>query len=287
MAKRKTDIYVGWKQPEPGRWTVVGSAPRNKSKHTCWFVQCRCGSDEVRMVAAKDLRRLKSKSCGCHFQDQVAAGCLKKKRRRRLAFCRLCGKRCRRGRAKYCSRACQTGASRRGERRSCKKCGKVFWVSCGRIRSGRGVFCSKLCSRVIYVGWRQPSPGRWKVIRKSRRSGYWICECQCGCVKDVKAGHLRQIASASCGCLSVESSRDRALKNRVWENLQKWWIALSPSSRKAIAERASKRMRVWWGSLSKDQRSANGKKVWEGRRLVYGQLQALDLLHLSIKTGVL
>ena len=44
--------------------------------------------------------------------------------------------------------------------------------------------------------------GYWKVLKKSKKSNYWFCECQnCGTQKDVFRGALTQGQSKSCGCV--------------------------------------------------------------------------------------
>ena len=57
--------------------------------------------------------------------------------------------------------------------------------------------------------------GRLTVIGKStRKSGAWICRCQCGNEREVNRTHLMQGSYKSCGCLRKEQftkmSRDRS-----------------------------------------------------------------------------
>lgn len=49
--------------------------------------------------------------------------------------------------------------------------------------------------------------GRWTVLSEGktvRWTKYWICQCQCGRVKEVNGGNLRSGLSSSCGCLPRE-----------------------------------------------------------------------------------
>lgn len=43
--------------------------------------------------------------------------------------------------------------------------------------------------------------GRWTVIERSLSSRKWMCKCDCGNVKDVAIGNLKNGGSKSCGCL--------------------------------------------------------------------------------------
>ena len=45
---------------------------------------------------------------------------------------------------------------------------------------------------------------RWLVIERVDNRGktpYWLCECECGTLKEVRGSHLRHGKSKSCGCL--------------------------------------------------------------------------------------
>lgn len=56
---------------------------------------------------------------------------------------------------------------------------------------------------------------RWTVLaisdrRTSDRSAYWWSRCGCGTLKEVDRNSLRFGRSRSCGCLTVEATRDRS-----------------------------------------------------------------------------
>jgi hypothetical protein len=49
--------------------------------------------------------------------------------------------------------------------------------------------------------------GRWSAISESRKTdGYYKtkCQCDCGVVREVVTASLRNGASTSCGCISIE-----------------------------------------------------------------------------------
>ena len=59
--------------------------------------------------------------------------------------------------------------------------------------------------------------GRWTVLREGTRDKYnhlrWVCECECGIVKEVTGSSLRRGESRSCGCLKNELQSERNFKH--------------------------------------------------------------------------
>ena len=77
---------------------------------------------------------------------------------------------------------------------------------------------------------RAPSPrqvslagqrfGRWFVLCRSPREhpggkAVWICRCDCGSIRDVVGSSLRSGRSNSCGCLSLELTRERIVRQNT------------------------------------------------------------------------
>lgn len=57
---------------------------------------------------------------------------------------------------------------------------------------------------------------RWTVLAFSRRQGkryYWVCQCDCGTIKEVRADGLRAGTRKSCGCLHREWTATMAAKH--------------------------------------------------------------------------
>ena len=52
-----------------------------------------------------------------------------------------------------------------------------------------------------------------KSDRKSGRKTYWICQCECGNVKDVRSDILKAGRTKSCGCLKAEQDRINLVVN--------------------------------------------------------------------------
>lgn len=57
--------------------------------------------------------------------------------------------------------------------------------------------------------------GRWtvlnRVFREGTRNTYWLCRCACGVEREVLAFRLKDGRSKSCGCLSSEVKKSRAV----------------------------------------------------------------------------
>lgn len=67
-----------------------------------------------------------------------------------------------------------------------------------------------------YLGQRF---GRLTVIKKTKSKGNgarWLCQCDCGNLKEVDANHLRRGDTQSCGCLQSE----KVIKNNQQQKLQ-------------------------------------------------------------------
>lgn len=55
--------------------------------------------------------------------------------------------------------------------------------------------------------------GRWLVLRPDEnKKQYWICKCECGTIKSVKACGLKSGRSKSCGCLHKELAREEFIR---------------------------------------------------------------------------
>lgn len=71
---------------------------------------------------------------------------------------------------------------------------------------------------VIQAGERY---GRYTLVeRAASRKGatYWVCQCDCGTVKEVQLSHLRNGTTQSCGCYRDEVKGQQSLKHGHWTN---------------------------------------------------------------------
>lgn len=73
--------------------------------------------------------------------------------------------------------------------------------------------------------------GRLKVIKRAENkkgATMWLCECECGTVKTVNAGSLKEGTSKSCGCLNREMAIERNHRHgmsktrfhKIWEGMK-------------------------------------------------------------------
>lgn len=88
----------------------------------------------------------------------------------------------------------------------CCVCGKYKPVRGTSLISGTSTACSKECADSL-VG---QTIGAWKVLRLDKsKPRYYICQCECGAIKSVFKGSLKNGASKSCGCRNQEHTRQR------------------------------------------------------------------------------
>lgn len=69
--------------------------------------------------------------------------------------------------------------------------------------------------------------GRWTVLEEAgRKHGavMWKCQCDCGTIKDVSSGHLRNGRSVSCGCYNREvittHGKSHTKLHRTWTSMK-------------------------------------------------------------------
>lgn len=84
--------------------------------------------------------------------------------------------------------------------------------------------------------------GRWLVVHlHSRDPIRWLCRCDCGTERAVKAGELRTGHSRSCGCYHQEvRTRSMPIEDRLWSRVDKTpdgcWVWLGPTNRSGYGE---------------------------------------------------
>lgn len=62
--------------------------------------------------------------------------------------------------------------------------------------------------------------GRWTVIEYSPLQCKYLCKCQCGNEKYVLSTNLKSGQSKSCGCLLIDSNRNRRKKVKIENTIE-------------------------------------------------------------------
>ena len=119
--------------------------------------------------------------------------------------------------------------------------------------------------------------GRLTVIRKSDKKAskaYWVCECECGNVREVASSSLRNGKSKSCGCLKKENMVGLSPTNFVDLTGQKF-------GRLTVIERAknTKQGKVAW--LCKCE--CGNEKIIAGEKLKMGATVSCGCYNMEIK----
>ena len=92
-------------------------------------------------------------------------------------------------------------------------CGGTIIVKSTKLQKGTVKCCDQCSPRKRRVGVKLDLVGKkfgkWTVLRevpKSTKSGHtrWLCQCECGTIREVDGGHLTQNSSTSCGCSRKE-----------------------------------------------------------------------------------
>lgn len=177
-----------------GRWTVLAKAEK-KGYFTC---RCECGT--VRDVFGGDLKNGQSRSCGC----------LNRRKPRKYKPVEIG--------AKYGRWTVLAKAEKKGYFTCRCECGTVRDVMGQRLKNGQSRSCGCFKKRKprkykpVEIGAKY---GRWTVLAKAEKKGYFTCRCDCGTVKDVHGQRLKNGQSRSCGCLMRDLLNERWEKNHV------------------------------------------------------------------------
>lgn len=93
-------------------------------------------------------------------------------------------------------------------------CGKEVDVKSSSLRSGATISCGcytkERIGKINFKDLTGQKFGRLTVIkrseRKSNQAAYWLCQCDCGNITEVRSTALRNGQTQSCGCLRKEKA---------------------------------------------------------------------------------
>ena len=179
-----------------GDLTVIERDLSKKAREVYWICQCSCG--KVISTRGTSLRSGKSTSCGCKRIKTI----------KNLLTEDLSGQIFGKLKVLYLDEE----NSCHGARWFCEcECGTIKSIMAASLKAGRTKSCGCQTSKIISEANSPILPnqryGKWQVIKKDDehhlgQGAYWICQCDCGTTKSVKAANLRNGSSLSCGCLS-------------------------------------------------------------------------------------
>ena len=186
-----------------GRLTVLEYSPTTGGQGAQWLCKCECGKEVI--VSGINLRRGKTKSCGCLQKEIQIKNLLESPRVKTQSPFLIDETGNRYGKLLVLER----DNNNPGVYWKCLcDCGKITSVSAKHLRNGSIISCG--CSineaghNPNFIDETGNKYGKWTVLKKDEnyhRHTHWICKCECGTIASVLGASLRQGKSLSCGCI--------------------------------------------------------------------------------------
>lgn len=186
--ERKKDDLTGI---QFGHLFVTEYYGKNNSGASLWKCTCSCGTSKI--VAASDLKRGHTKSCGCLREAKDLSG-------KRYGMLKV---------------ICREGSiDNRTSLWKCQcDCGRIKLASANALKFGYVKSCGCLNSSDL-TGMRF---GRLSVLKKitsaDRYGTFWMCKCDCGNMVTIRRDGLTSGNTQSCGCLNKELSSTHGKSN--------------------------------------------------------------------------
>ena len=175
------------------RFGMLTVLKKSEEKTGCWICRCECGNEKV--VYGTSLRNNTAYSCGCVRRPSKKNSIdLTGQQFGKLTVIRRSDHSDRHGLLWLCR--CDCGNEK--EISGCLlRAGKI--KSCGCLRKNKG--------KIDLTGQRF---GKLTVLHEvEERKGYWMCQCDCGNIKEIKGINLRYGHTKTCGCLTGKGKYDR------------------------------------------------------------------------------
>jgi hypothetical protein len=188
-----------------GRLVVVERAENNKNGSARWNCKCDCG-EYVLIKSTNELTSGKRKSCGCLNSECHVIDLVGQEFGRWRVIERSVNKIYLDGHTKsmwLCECAC----------------GKRKIVASNSLRSGHSKSCGCLKSEMThnrkFIDLTGEVFGRLKILGLDHigRRTFWKCLCECGKIKIINGGSLKNGTSTSCGCLQKEIAKNLKIKD--------------------------------------------------------------------------
>ena len=95
------------------------------------------------------------------------------------------------------------------------KCGNYIKKRSRDIKGNKIKSCGCIKNHTNLIDLTGQRIGRWTVLSQApnrNKAIYWVCQCDCGTIKEVKSQSLLQGDSKSCGCLQKDLLKEREHK---------------------------------------------------------------------------
>jgi len=178
-----------------GYWKVLGESKDNPLSEEVKYYRCRCTCGKEKDVRAESLINKLSTSCGCRRQ----------KRRKELNVGAEFGS------WQIVNSTFNSSKNDMYYYCECSRCGaKIEGYHSELYRQMK----DKCLCNVGSGGFRKGSRyGNWviaglgKKIAKKNTERYYLCQCDCGTMREVLDSSLRKMLSTSCGCSRINSQK--------------------------------------------------------------------------------
>ena len=173
-----------------GHWTVLHRDETYPSVGR-WVCQCDCGT--IKTLYGSELRRGRSKSCGCEQKTDLTGQTF--------------------GKLTVVSRSINNKT-----KWLCQcECGEFKEVFEGHLTQGLTKSCGKYgCRPTKFKDLSGQKFGMLTVLErdksKNSKDVYYLCLCECGNIKSVLSQHLKRGSTISCGCFHKSKGEEKIKK---------------------------------------------------------------------------
>ncbi|MCC2248975.1 hypothetical protein JUJ52_03255 [Virgibacillus sp. AGTR] len=199
---------------------------KSGTAHVQYSCECECGAKCI--VRATSLKNGRTASCGCFRKERVKAN---------FTFEDLTGQTFNRWTVLYHAESITEPSGRKATMWHCRcECGTERDIRAGTLKSGESKSCGCLKTDVLskvrnlegqtFGRWLVLGVGSEQVVPSGRRLKRWVCECECGEVREVTEQSLVRGKSISCGCYRKEQHKEKVVYEDLTGNKYGSWTVL-------------------------------------------------------------